>query len=320
MRPNRYFIRFAIIMALFFYGSFIDSDFVMMAGSSLLIFWVGHPMIKRWAKPSNQLPYSGFFIALCALSPLGTTSDFFFTLMGFTTVLWMGYAVTSHLPNKSQARLTGSQAKKLGLVKDLKARVKDLSQALEQLTADKGQLAWDSYKTQAKQLLNHLEALKQDLITHQKSLEPATFHRLLARIQVEKTTLAQSLQQEQGAATSHVSTEQVAQEAPELLEAVTAISQDSQTIMDRLLTSDSSNKAELRQLHETNMTRFKAILDGYLAIKRSPNHYYDAKGRLATAQTTIEGFALALKDQLKQLNENDMHEFEVNLRLLNTKT
>lgn len=319
MTFNKRFWKFALVTTLLFFGGLGGADFLILSGIGLMTFWAVHPLIKRWASDQNRLPYTGFLLAISALSPLAVISDFFGALVGFTSILWGGYAVTSHLPGKGQPRLIGGQAKKLGLVKDLKTRVKSLNQALEDLAANRDKLDLLSYRSKAQHLLAGLSQLRQDLTKHKRHLETATYERLLKRIETEENQLSQTLLEEERPRPA-VREPELADLPADIAETVTGIFQDSQTIVDQIKASTSGNQAELLQLHQTNMDRFTSILNGYLAIHRQPNHYFQAQDRLHTAKTSMEGFAHSLKEQLRQLNENDMREFEVNLRLLNATT
>ena len=67
------------------------------------------------------------------------------------------------------------------------------------------------------------------------------------------------------------------------------------------------------------MKRFDDILTGYLKIKENPNNYYNAEERLAQAESALEKFDLDLDETLRQLNESDLKDFDVSLRMMNTE-
>ena len=75
-------------------------------------------------------------------------------------------------------------------------------------------------------------------------------------------------------------------------------------------------KEELTALHEADMDRFRDILDGYLKIKKAPKNYYNADERLAKAKTAMEKFDLALDETLRKLNESDLKDFDISLRMM----
>lgn len=319
MTFNKRFWKFALVTSLLFFGGLRGAAFLILSGISLMSFWAVHPLIKRWANSQNYLPYTGFLLAITALIPLAVIRDYFGALIGFTSILWGGYAVTSHLPGKEQPKLTGKKPKALGAIQDLKHRVKDLNQALETLAQHRPRLDWASYREKAVDLLQALDQLKTDLTKQRRRLSTTTYKRLMARIETEENQLKETLTAEQAPA-QPAKEPDLADLPLDIRETVLAIYADNQTIIEQVKASTSGNQAELLQLHQTNMDRFQSILTGYLAIQKSPSHYFDAQNRLDTAKTSMEAFAHSLKEQLRQLNENDMREFEVNLRLLNATT
>ena len=76
------------------------------------------------------------------------------------------------------------------------------------------------------------------------------------------------------------------------------------------------NKEELTALHEADMERFRDILEGYLKIKKSPKDYYNAEERLSQAKTAMEKIDLALDETLRKLNESDLKDFDISLRMM----
>lgn len=104
--------------------------------------------------------------------------------------------------------------------------------------------------------------------------------------------------------------------APEIFDTVHNIQLSHASIVKKITKSDSSDKEELLALHETQMRQFHDILAGYLKIKRSPTDYYDADERLEQAKTALESFDQQLLTNIRQLNENDLYEFKISLRMM----
>lgn len=102
--------------------------------------------------------------------------------------------------------------------------------------------------------------------------------------------------------------------APELAHLYNNIQQDHLTILKKIEKAD--NREELTALHEADMERFHDILDGYLKIKRAPKNYYNAEERLAKAKAAMEKFDLALDETLRKLNESDLKDFDISLRMM----
>ena len=67
------------------------------------------------------------------------------------------------------------------------------------------------------------------------------------------------------------------------------------------------------------MEHYEDILEGYLKIKTSPKDFYNAKERLSSAKVAIEQFDLDLDETLRQLNEADLRDFDISLRILTKK-
>jgi 5-bromo-4-chloroindolyl phosphate hydrolysis protein len=70
-------------------------------------------------------------------------------------------------------------------------------------------------------------------------------------------------------------------------------------------------------LHEAEMSRFQDILDGYLQIKENPKNYYNAEERLEQAKLALEQFDKNLDETLRQLNESELSDFDISLRMMN---
>ncbi len=109
---------------------------------------------------------------------------------------------------------------------------------------------------------------------------------------------------------------QIQQIAPEILEIYSKIQKNKEQISEKLEATTLGNKAELLAIHEGNMRNFEDVLAGYLKIKEDPNQYYNAKERLSKAEQTLHKVSESLTETLRQINENDMMNFEISLRLL----
>ncbi|MFA9493576.1 hypothetical protein [Streptococcus sp. E17BB] len=318
MRTNRLFWRFTAVLSLVFWGTLGNNPFLVGSGISLIMFWSLKKQINRRTLPANRRPYTIFLIALCAFLPLSYT-EFFGALFGFTGLLWGGYAVSNQLSTRQQQKLSGQRVAALPTIDQIKSTVKQLDGSVSRLKALAESKQHAAYKASAPEVLTELEQLADQLNQQKNRLDLATFQRLMTRIATERQLIQDTLHQLQHDWESQLPDQHnIKQIAPEISAAVYQIRQDSQLIKEQIKKSQLANQAELLELHQTSMLRFNSILTGYLTIKEHPNHYYDAEKRLTTAQETIERFANDLKEQVRQLNENAMYEFEVNLRLLNS--
>lgn len=104
------------------------------------------------------------------------------------------------------------------------------------------------------------------------------------------------------------------EKAPELLTLYHNIQRDHGSILDKIEQMD--NKAELLAIHDSEMQRFKDILEGYLKIKQSPKDFYNAEERLAQAKVALEKFDLSLDETLRKLNEKELKDFEISMRMM----
>ncbi|MGT2911171.1 hypothetical protein ACVR1I_05595 [Streptococcus cameli] len=104
--------------------------------------------------------------------------------------------------------------------------------------------------------------------------------------------------------------------APEVLELYSSLSKSNQQIVEKLEASTLSNKGELLAIHQGNMRNLNDVLDGYIKIKIEPHHYFQAQERLEKAKASLENGHQVLQETLRQINENDMMNFEISLRLL----
>ena len=102
--------------------------------------------------------------------------------------------------------------------------------------------------------------------------------------------------------------------APELVATVRNIQIDHEAILQKISQSESNNKEELTAIHQSQMEHYEDILQGYLKIKASPKDFYNAEERLAKAKAAIEQFDL--DEALRQLNEADLRDFDISLRIL----
>ena len=107
--------------------------------------------------------------------------------------------------------------------------------------------------------------------------------------------------------------------APELLETIHNIQIDHEAILKKISQSESNNKEELTAIHQSQMEHYEDILEGYLKIKTSPKDFYNAEERLSSAKAAIEQFDLDLDETLRQLNEADLRDFDISLRILSKK-
>lgn len=107
--------------------------------------------------------------------------------------------------------------------------------------------------------------------------------------------------------------------APEIINTYRQIISDHQHYVAKLTDSELPNKSELLALHDTEMKRFEDILKGYIAMKQSPKDFYDVDSRLLKAKKSLKEFDLKLDNDLRHINEELLHDFDISLHLQDNK-
>ena len=176
---------------------------------------------------------------------------------------------------------------------------------------------YTQYVVVARQLLPKIQGIKDEVTDLKPKMDLKIYKRIFKKAEnVENDILLQLDKLDVSPATPQTSSEEkeLLQYAPELAKLYNNIQQDHLTILEKIEQAD--NKEELTALHEADMERFRDILEGYLKIKQSPKNYYNAEERLAQAKTAMEKFDLALDETLRKLNESDLKDFDISLRMM----
>lgn len=108
--------------------------------------------------------------------------------------------------------------------------------------------------------------------------------------------------------------------APEIEPICARILSDHAAILEVIEGANIPSKQELLTIQASRMKQFDDIVKGYLKIKANQKNYYNPQERLTKAQLALEQFDLELDETLRQLNESDMMDFEVSLRMLKGET
>lgn len=167
---------------------------------------------------------------------------------------------------------------------------------------------------QVQHIKDETEALKDkmDLNIYKRVNKKASTVMTDIQAQLKRLNIAPDLK------TASVEEKELLEKAPELLTIYHNIQRDHGVILDKIEQMD--NKAELLAIHESEMNRFKDILSGYLKIKQSPKDFYNADERLKQAQTALEKFDLSLDETLRKLNEQELKDFEISMRMMEDDT
>lgn len=181
---------------------------------------------------------------------------------------------------------------------------------------------YTQYTIVARQLLPKVKNIKTEALDLREEMDLNIYKRVLKKateVEEDISLQLEKLDISPNAAPVSKQEKDILQQAPELRNIYNNIQQDHAAILDKIAKAD--NKAELTAIHETNMNRFKDILAGYLKIKSSPKDYYNADERLAQARAALEKFDLDLDETLRKLNESDLKDFDISLRMMtNGKT
>lgn len=108
--------------------------------------------------------------------------------------------------------------------------------------------------------------------------------------------------------------QQIKTEAPDLLD----ICQHLKSYQTRLLEAsfDMENSEEFVARCSSEFTKADDLLQGYLAIVKNPDHYHNAQQRLADAHLKLEAIDKHLLVLVRHINEDDLHDFEVSMRMV----
>lgn len=254
-----------------------------------------------------------FIIYFLMIAPL---SDVLPDGLLFTAMIGLGLGF--NYVGKRKKWLTGQKlAKRIQNLKDNVHLADKQSNLLKDYLAISD---YSNFKVTAEQLLARIEYIKDESYNLQSDIPRDVYSRMNQKaddVKVDTVLQLEKLQQISGPQAEHTDLHlQIVQEAPEINDLYKNIQKDHHNILEKIKKAD--NVAELEALHESGMQKFYDILDGYLKIKASPKEYYNAEQRLENALVAIKAFDLDLDETLRQLNESDLSDFDISLRMMQT--
>ncbi|ONH63703.1 hypothetical protein A9Y58_00269 [Streptococcus parauberis] len=254
-----------------------------------------------------------FIIYFLMIAPL---SDVLPDGLLFTAMIGLGLGF--NYVGKRKKWLTGQKlAKRIQNLKDNVHLADKQSNLLKDYLAISD---YSNFKVTAEQLLARIEYIKDESYNLQSHIPRDVYSRMNQKaddVKVDTVLQLEKLQQISGPQAEHTDLHlQIVQEAPEINDLYKNIQKDHHNILEKIKKAD--NVAELEALHESGMQKFYDILDGYLKIKASPKDYYNAEQRLENALVAIKAFDLDLDETLRQLNESDLSDFDISLRMMQT--
>lgn len=238
-------------------------------------------------------------------------------LLPLLIIAGAGYGVY-YLSTRKSALEKKNTALRLQDLKDLISQCDRQIKLLESYLDSKN---FTQYGILARQVLPQLKTIQDEANALKNKMDLNIYKRVIKRAKNEEDNITiqlKALNIPTNTAPASHKEESVLTRAPEIATTYQNIQRDHMEILEKL--KNAENAAELKAIHEISMKRFGDILDGYLKIKESPKNYYNAEERLAQAKAALEKFDKDLDETLRQLNESQLSDFEISLRMMEEKT
>ena len=232
----------------------------------------------------------------------------------------IGYGIYRHQSQK-KVRIEAKQAS-IGRIEDLKSEIGHADRRIKELEAYQEDGDQESYQNLALEILPQLTYIKNAANDLRGEIPASVYQRIQTKIRTVTDEIDEQLrkiEREKKRKEAQPKKTSIEELAPELVATVRNIQIDHEAILQKISQSESNNKEELTASHQSQMEHYEDILEGYLKIKASPKDFYNAEERLAKAKAAIEQFDLDLDEALRQLNEADLRDFDISLRILDKK-
>ena len=229
----------------------------------------------------------------------------------------IGYGIYRHQSQK-KVRIEAKQAS-IGRIEDLKSEIGHADRRIKELEAYQEDGDQESYQNLALEILPQLTYIKNAANDLRGEIPASVYQRIQTKIRTVTDEIDEQLrkiEREKKRKEAQPKKTSIEELAPELVATVRNIQIDHEAILHKISQSESNNKEELTAIHQSQMEHYEDILEGYLKIKASPKDFYNAEERLAKAKAAIEQFDLDLDEALRQLNEADLRDFDISLRIL----
>ena len=229
----------------------------------------------------------------------------------------IGYGIYRHQSQK-KVRIEAKQAS-IGRIEDLKSEIGHAERRIKELEGYQEDGDQESYQNLALEILPQLTYIKNAANDLRGEIPPSVYQRIQTKIRTVTDEIDEQLkkiEREKKRKEAQPKKTSLEKLAPELVATVRNIQIDHEAILQKISQSESNNKEELTAIHQSQMEHYEDILEGYLKIKASPKDFYNAEERLAKAKAAIEQFDLDLDETLRQLNEADLRDFDISLRIL----
>lgn len=229
----------------------------------------------------------------------------------------IGYGIYRHQSQK-KVRIEAKQAS-IGRIEDLKSEIGHADRRIKELEGYQEDGDQESYQNLALEILPQLTYIKNAANDLRGEIPTSVYQRIQTKIRTVTDEIDEQLkkiEREKKRKEAQPKKTSLEELAPELVATVRNIQIDHEAILQKISQSESNNKEELTAIHQSQMEHYEDILEGYLKIKASPKDFYNAEERLAKAKGAIEQFDLDLDEALRQLNEADLRDFDISLRIL----
>ena len=229
----------------------------------------------------------------------------------------IGYGIYRHQSQK-KVRIEAKQAS-IGRIEDLKSEIGHADRRIKELEGYQEEGDQESYQNLALEILPQLTYIKNAANDLRGEIPTSVYQRIQTKIRTVTDEIDEQLrkiEREKKRKEAQPKKTSIEELAPELVATVRNIQIDHEAILQKISQSESNNKEELTAIHQSQMEHYEDILEGYLKIKASPKDFYNAEERLAKAKAAIEQFDLDLDEALRQLNEADLRDFDISLRIL----
>lgn len=273
---------------------------------------------KRWTSILGTL--LAIWLAITIATEYGPLAVFIVPVAigyGYGYARYRSFLSSRKLFTKLRNEVSNPHLQHLKRLENLKESIKQVDGQLKLLDKYLSEKAFTQYGVLARQVLPKVEAIRDETELLKENMEPAIYNRISSKAD----TVIEDITTQLTALNLPVNMEQVDEQeerlqtlAPELLKTYRNIKIDHETILEKIKTAD--NQAELQAIHESNMKRFEDILTGYLKIKEAPKNFHNAEERLDLARQALEQFDLDLDQSLRELNESDLADFEISLRMI----
>ena len=198
----------------------------------------------------------------------------------------------------------------------LKARIRQADKDIQQLEETLSEKGPAVYKSRASQVLLELSEIHQEANQFKSYIGDSVYGRIDKKVRSVRATINVQLERLERASQIDIENMEPDEVAPELAQTLANIARDHQEIINKIEASDFGDKEELATIHNLKMEKFQTVLEGYLKIKANPKNYNRSEERLEQAKAAIEQFDLELDQVLRELNETDMRDFDISLRIL----